>query len=104
MKIATQTESVLICVLVPIHCLSIPALHHRERLLRWAGVKRYTRGVANRPPPCSLLATAISAVVSRLCRVSSDFSAVCRLLLHACKTIYRSSAGVDPRRIAVPVV
>ncbi|GFW21109.1 hypothetical protein TNCV_2703471 [Trichonephila clavipes] len=34
---------------------------------------------------------------SRLCRVSTISPAVCRLFLLACKTMYRSSAGMDPR-------
>ncbi|GFS99645.1 uncharacterized protein TNCV_1972131 [Trichonephila clavipes] len=62
MRIATQTESALICkeysstfIVSPIPVFR----HHRERLLRWAGVKgtHRTGRRANRPPPCSLLAT-----------------------------------------------
>ncbi|GFX54818.1 uncharacterized protein TNCV_2557041 [Trichonephila clavipes] len=89
--------------------------HHRERLLRWAGVKgtHRTGRRANRPPPCSLLAT-VKRNIGRpvayvVCLAISP--AVCRLFLLACKTMYRSSAGVVPRgrpllnpRIAVPVV
>ncbi|GFX15617.1 uncharacterized protein TNCV_2131051 [Trichonephila clavipes] len=38
---------------------SVNARHNRERLFRWAGVKgtHRTGRRANRPPPCSLLAT-----------------------------------------------
>ncbi|GFW87959.1 uncharacterized protein TNCV_4470151 [Trichonephila clavipes] len=62
MRIATQTESALICkeysspfTVSQFRC----SRHHRERLLRWAGVKgtHRTGRRANRPPPCSLLAT-----------------------------------------------
>ncbi|GFX04715.1 uncharacterized protein TNCV_1912601 [Trichonephila clavipes] len=62
MRIATQTESALICKEYSSHSLSLQfrySRHHRERLLRWAGVKgtHRTGRRANRPPPCSLLAT-----------------------------------------------
>ncbi|GFX32974.1 hypothetical protein TNCV_4652001 [Trichonephila clavipes] len=42
MRIATQTESALICKEYCPHSLSLQfrcSRHHRERLLRWAGVK-----------------------------------------------------------------
>ncbi|GFU86965.1 uncharacterized protein TNCV_2825491 [Trichonephila clavipes] len=118
MRIATQTESALICkeysspfIVSQFRC----SRHHRERLLRWAGVKgtHRTGRRANRPPPCSLLAT-VKRDIGRpvACVVCLAISpAVCRLFLLACKTMYRSSAGVVPRgrpllnpRIAVPVV
>ncbi|GFV41619.1 uncharacterized protein TNCV_3627701 [Trichonephila clavipes] len=62
MRIATQTESALILKSTRPHSLSLQfrcSRHHRERLLRWAGVKgtHRTGRRANRPPPCSLLAT-----------------------------------------------
>ncbi|GFU13748.1 uncharacterized protein TNCV_939671 [Trichonephila clavipes] len=100
------------------HSLSLQFLysrHHRERLLRWAGVKSTHRTWhhANRPPPCSLLAT-VKRDIGRpvACVVCLAISpAVCRLFLLACKTMYRSYAGVVPRgrpqlnpRIAFPVV
>ncbi|GFT67805.1 uncharacterized protein TNCV_271931 [Trichonephila clavipes] len=63
-----------------LHSLSLQfrcSRHHRERLLRWAGVKAtHRRGRrANRPPPCSLLAT-VKRYIGRpvACVVSSDFS------------------------------
>ncbi|GFT48959.1 uncharacterized protein TNCV_513851 [Trichonephila clavipes] len=104
MRIATQTESALICkefsssfIVSPIRC----SRHHRERLLLWAGVKgtHRTGCHANRPPPCSLLAT-VKRDIGRpvtcvVCLAIS--SAVCRLFLLACKTMYRPSAGVVPR-------
>ncbi|GFX90908.1 uncharacterized protein TNCV_3167391 [Trichonephila clavipes] len=119
MRIATQTESALICkeysspfIVSQFRC-SRP---HRERLLRWASVKG-THGTgrrrANRPPPCSLLAM-VKRDIGRpvayvVCLAISP--AVFRLFLLACKTMYRSSAGVVPRGrpllnpwIAVPVV
>ncbi|GFT78585.1 uncharacterized protein TNCV_3662541 [Trichonephila clavipes] len=86
------------------HSLSLEfrySRHHRERLLRWAGVKgtHRTGRRANRPPPCSLLATVkrdIGCPVA--CVVCLAISpTVCRLFLLACKTMYRSSTGVDPR-------
>ncbi|GFV43616.1 uncharacterized protein TNCV_2679171 [Trichonephila clavipes] len=118
MRIATQTESALICKSTRPHSLSLQfrcSRHHRERLLRWAGVKgtHRTGRRANRPPPCSLLAT-VKRNIGRpvACVVCLAISpAVCRLFLLACKTMYRSSAGVVPRgrpllnpRIAVHVV
>ncbi|GFW48101.1 uncharacterized protein TNCV_2402881 [Trichonephila clavipes] len=118
MRIATQTESALICKEYSSpFCLSnsgVPGTN-RERLLRWAGVKgtHRTGRRANRPPPCSLQAT-LKRDIGRpvACVVCLAISpAVCRLFLLACKTMYRSSAGVVPRgrpllnpRIAVPVV
>ncbi|GFV27820.1 uncharacterized protein TNCV_1592121 [Trichonephila clavipes] len=63
MRIATQTESVSSSVKsTRPHSLYLQfqcSRHHRERLLRWAGVKgtHRTGRRANRPPPCSLLAT-----------------------------------------------
>ncbi|GFX04869.1 uncharacterized protein TNCV_2248521 [Trichonephila clavipes] len=75
--------------------------HHRECLLRWAGVKATHRigRRANRPPPCSLLAT-VKRDIGRpvACVVCLAISpAVCRLFLLACKTMYWSSAGVVHR-------
>ncbi|GFT65220.1 uncharacterized protein TNCV_2816251 [Trichonephila clavipes] len=118
MRIATQTESALICkeYSSPFLVSPIPVFResaHRERLLRWAGVKgtHRTGRRANRPPPCSLLATVKHDIGRPVpCVVCLAISpAVCRLFLLACKTIYRSSAGVVPRgrpllnpRIAVP--
>ncbi|GFY14442.1 uncharacterized protein TNCV_1314961 [Trichonephila clavipes] len=122
MRIATQTESTLICkeysspfIVSPIPVYPIPFLPIGERLLRWAGVKgtHRTERRANRPPPCSLLAT-VKCDIGRpvACFVCLAISpAVCRLFLLACKSMYLSSAGVVPRgrpllnpRIAVPVV
>ncbi|GFX18694.1 uncharacterized protein TNCV_3018521 [Trichonephila clavipes] len=61
--------------------------HHRERLLRWAGVKGTHRigRRANRPPPCSLLATVKRDIGSPVaCVVCLAISpAVCRLFLLA---------------------
>ncbi|GFW00564.1 uncharacterized protein TNCV_694031 [Trichonephila clavipes] len=118
MRIATQTESALICkeysspfIVSPIPVF--PALQITPSPM--AGVKGTHRtGLrANRPPPCSLLAT-VKRDIGRpvACVVCQAISpAVCRLFLLACKTMYRSSAGVVPRgrpllnpRIAVPVV
>ncbi|GFT21638.1 uncharacterized protein TNCV_617421 [Trichonephila clavipes] len=118
MIIATQTESALICkeYSSPFIVSPIPVFPAPQRSLRrWAGVKgtHRTGRRANRPPPCSLLAT-VKRDIGRpvacvMCLAISH--AVCRLFLLACKTIYRSSAGVVPRgrpllipRIAVPVV
>ncbi|GFX08820.1 uncharacterized protein TNCV_4228401 [Trichonephila clavipes] len=116
MRIATQTESALICkeYSSPFIVSPIPVFH-RERLLRWAGVKgtHRTGRRANRPPPCSLLATVIRDIGRPVaCVVCLAISpAVYRLFLLPCKTMYRSSTGVVPRgqpllnpRIAVPVV
>ncbi|GFU68706.1 hypothetical protein TNCV_309211 [Trichonephila clavipes] len=56
MRIATQTESAIICkeysspfIVSQFRC----SRHHRERLHRWAGVKgtHRTGRRANRPPP-----------------------------------------------------
>ncbi|GFU89907.1 uncharacterized protein TNCV_249371 [Trichonephila clavipes] len=119
MRIATQTESALICKEYSspfiVHSNS-GVRHHRERLLRWAGVKgtHTVQGVVQTdPPPCSLLAT-VKRDIGRpvACVVCLAISpAVRRLFLLACKTMYRSSAGVVPRgrpllnhRIVVPVV
>ncbi|GFW25284.1 uncharacterized protein TNCV_5088501 [Trichonephila clavipes] len=87
MRMATQTESALICK-------EYSSRHHRERLLRWAGVKgtHRTGRRANRPPPCSLLAT-VKRDIGRpvACVVCLAIShAVCRLFLLACKTMYHS--------------
>ncbi|GFV14887.1 uncharacterized protein TNCV_4790881 [Trichonephila clavipes] len=118
MRIATKTQSALICkeYSSPFIVSPIPVFpDHRERLLRWAGVKgtHRTGRRANRPPPCSLLAT-VKRDIGRpvACVVYLAISpAVCRLFLLACKTMYWSSADVVPRgrpllnpRIAVPVV
>ncbi|GFX13340.1 uncharacterized protein TNCV_2907621 [Trichonephila clavipes] len=118
MRIATQTESARICKEYSSPFMSLQfrcSQHHRERLLRWAGVKgtHRTERRANRPPSCSLLAT-VKRDIGRpvACVVCLAISpAVCRLFLLDCKTMYRSSAGVVPRgrpllnpRIAVPVV
>ncbi|GFV93774.1 uncharacterized protein TNCV_366741 [Trichonephila clavipes] len=89
-----------------LHCPAFPA---------WAGVKgtHRTGRRANRPPPCSLLAT-VERDIGRpvACVVCLAISpAVCRLFLLACKTMYRSSVGVVSHgrpllnpRMAVPVV
>ncbi|GFX04928.1 uncharacterized protein TNCV_2249111 [Trichonephila clavipes] len=118
MRIATQTESALICkeysspfIFSPIPVFPVPKRTH----LRWASVKgtHRTGRRANRPPPCSLLVTVKSDIGRPVpCVVCLAISpAICRLFLLACKTMYRSSAGVVPRgrpllnpRIAVPVV
>ncbi|GFV12820.1 uncharacterized protein TNCV_104261 [Trichonephila clavipes] len=105
MRIATQTESALICkrVLVSIHCLSIPVFPAPQRTSssRWSGVKgtHRTGRRANRPPPCSLQATVKRDIGHPVaCVVCLAISpAVCRLFLLACKTMYRSSVGVVPR-------
>ncbi|GFU40184.1 mariner transposase [Trichonephila clavipes] len=62
MRIATQTESALICkrVLVPIHCLSnsgVPGTTENAFSDGQALKVHTLQGVANRPPPCSLLVT-----------------------------------------------
>ncbi|GFV17487.1 hypothetical protein TNCV_1272741 [Trichonephila clavipes] len=62
MRIATQTESALVCkeyYSSPFIVSPIPVSLGKERLLRWAGVKgtHCTGRRANRPPPCSLLST-----------------------------------------------
>ncbi|GFT10766.1 transposable element Tc3 transposase [Trichonephila clavipes] len=90
MRIATQTESALICKDYSPHSLSLQFRcfwQHRERLLRWSGVKvtHRTRRRANRPPPCSLLAT-VKRDIGRpvacvMCLAISP--AVCRLFLLA---------------------
>ncbi|GFS66093.1 uncharacterized protein TNCV_2510821 [Trichonephila clavipes] len=118
MRIATQTESALICkeYSSPFIVSPIPVFPAPQRTPSpMAGVKgtHRTGRRANRPPPCSLLAT-VKRDIGRpvACVVCLAISpAVCRLFLLACKTIYRSSAGVVPRgrpllnpRIAVPVV
>ncbi|GFU76324.1 uncharacterized protein TNCV_285241 [Trichonephila clavipes] len=119
MRIATQTESALICkeYASPFFVSPIPVFPAPQRTpsLRWAGVKgtHRTGRRANRPPPCSLLTT-VKRDIGRpvACVVCLAIStAVGRLFLLACKTMYRSSAGVVPRgrpllnpRIAVPVV
>ncbi|GFV32686.1 uncharacterized protein TNCV_441781 [Trichonephila clavipes] len=105
MRIATQTESALICkeysspfIVSPIPVFSAP---QRTPSPMGAGVKgtHRTGRRANRPPPCSLLAT-VKRDIGRpvacvVCLVI--FPAVCRLFLLACKTMYRSSADVVPR-------
>ncbi|GFV16729.1 uncharacterized protein TNCV_4419161 [Trichonephila clavipes] len=104
MRIATQTESALICkeYSSPFIVSPIPVFPAPQRtLFRWAGVKgtHRTGCLANRPPPCSLLAT-VKRDIGRLvaCVVCLAISpAVSRLFLLACKTMYRSSAGVVPR-------
>ncbi|GFU85743.1 uncharacterized protein TNCV_4307531 [Trichonephila clavipes] len=118
MRIATQTESALICKSTRPHSLSLQfwcSRHHKERLHRWAGVKgtHRTGRRANRPPPCRSSAT-VKRDIGRpvacvMCLAISP--AVGRLFFLACKTMYRSSTGVVPRgrpllnpRIAVPVV
>ncbi|GFV32616.1 uncharacterized protein TNCV_441081 [Trichonephila clavipes] len=86
MRIATQTESALICkeysspfIVSQFRC----SRHLRERLLRWAGVKgtHRTGRRANRPPPCSLLAR-VKRHIGRpvacvVCLAISPLSAVC---------------------------
>ncbi|GFU26970.1 hypothetical protein TNCV_1151461 [Trichonephila clavipes] len=81
MRIATQTESALIFKdSTRPHSLSLQFLcsrHHRERLLRWAGIK----GTPYRAS-CKQITTVQSSghgktryrSSSHLCRVSSDFS------------------------------
>ncbi|GFV67137.1 uncharacterized protein TNCV_3668921 [Trichonephila clavipes] len=97
MRIATQTESALICEEYSSHSLLLHfrcSRHHRERHLRWAGVKgtHRTGRRANRPPPCCLLATvkrdigrpvacvvylAISPAVCRLFLLASNVPVIC---------------------------
>ncbi|GFS76456.1 uncharacterized protein TNCV_1620821 [Trichonephila clavipes] len=118
MRIATQTESALICKEYSspfiVSNSGVPGTTENAfsdgQALK---VHTRTRRRANRPPPCSLLAT-VKRDIGRpvACVVCLAISpAVCRLFLLACKTMYRSSAGVVPRgrpllnpRIAVPVV
>ncbi|GFT01616.1 hypothetical protein TNCV_4204681 [Trichonephila clavipes] len=103
MRIATQTESALICkeYLSPF-IVSIPVFPAPQITPFSDGqaLKVHTvQGVVqNRPPPCSFLATVKTRYrsSSRLCRVTAFSPAVCRLFLLACKTMYRSSAGVVP--------
>ncbi|GFW14650.1 uncharacterized protein TNCV_1561131 [Trichonephila clavipes] len=104
MRIATQTESALICkeysssfIVSPIPAFPAP----QRTPSPMAGVKgtHRTGRRANRPPPCSHLAT-VKRDIGRpvacvMCLAISP--AVCRLFLLACKTMYRSSAGVVPR-------
>ncbi|GFW91234.1 uncharacterized protein TNCV_736491 [Trichonephila clavipes] len=92
MRIATQTESALICkeYSSPFIVSPIPAC---------VKVTHRTGRRANRPPPCSFMAT-VKRDIGRpvACVVCLAISpAVCRLFLLACKTMYRSSAGVIPR-------
>ncbi|GFW97988.1 uncharacterized protein TNCV_1806391 [Trichonephila clavipes] len=116
MRIATQTESALICkeysspfIVSPISVFPAP-----QRTPSPMGRRTHRIGRrANRPPPCSLLAT-VKRDIGRpvACVVCLAISpAVYRLFLLACKTMYWLSAGVVPRvrplrnpRIAVPVV
>ncbi|GFT19268.1 uncharacterized protein TNCV_303711 [Trichonephila clavipes] len=85
------------------HSLSLQfrfSRHHRECLLRWAGVKgtHRTGRHANRQPPCSLLATVkrdIGRPVAYVVCLAISHT-VCRLFLLAWKTMYRSSVGVVP--------
>ncbi|GFU41803.1 uncharacterized protein TNCV_2375961 [Trichonephila clavipes] len=104
MRIATQTVSALICkeysspfIVSPISVFPAP---QRESLLQWAGVKEYTvQGVVPTDHHrCSLLAT-VTRDIGRpvACVVCLRFLPLCRLFLLACKTMYRSSAGVVPR-------
>ncbi|GFX22379.1 uncharacterized protein TNCV_1815801 [Trichonephila clavipes] len=88
MRIATQTESALIC-------------------------KEYSSPFIVSPIPVFPAPQRTPSIGRRVaCVVCLAISpAVCRLFLLACKTMYRSSAGVVPRgrpllnpRIAVPVV
>ncbi|GFV79615.1 uncharacterized protein TNCV_1724401 [Trichonephila clavipes] len=92
MRIATQTESALICKVYssPFIVSPIPVFPAPQR-----GTHRTGRR-ANRPPPCSLLAT-VKRDIGRpvACVVCLAISpAICRLFLLACKTMYRSSAEV----------
>ncbi|GFV57838.1 uncharacterized protein TNCV_3072171 [Trichonephila clavipes] len=118
MRIATQTESALICkeYSSPFTVSPIPVFPAPQRTPSPIGRRKGTHRTgrrANRPPQCSLLAT-VKRDIGRpvACVVCQAISpAVCRLFLLACKTMYRSSAGVVPRgrpllkpRIAVPVV
>ncbi|GFU14993.1 uncharacterized protein TNCV_795601 [Trichonephila clavipes] len=118
MRIATQTESALICkeYSSPFIVSPIPVFPAPQRTPSPTGGVKGTHRTgrrANRPPPCSLLAT-VKRDIGRpiACVVCLAISpAVYRLFLLACKTMYRSSAGVVPRgrpllnpRIVVPVV
>ncbi|GFU37805.1 hypothetical protein TNCV_1063451 [Trichonephila clavipes] len=99
MRIATQMNLLSsVKVLVPIHCLSnsgVPGTT-RERLLRWAGVKGILTGRrANRK---CLLATVKRDIGPVACSCVKRFLLLsAALFLLACKTMYRSSAGVVPR-------
>ncbi|GFU92186.1 uncharacterized protein TNCV_515671 [Trichonephila clavipes] len=98
MRISLIKLNLLICkksTLVPIYCLlQFRSRHHRERLLRWADVKgtHRTGRRANRPPPCSILASVneISVVQSPRVVCQRFLPAVCASFLLACKTMYRS--------------
>ncbi|GFS66015.1 uncharacterized protein TNCV_2510351 [Trichonephila clavipes] len=97
MRIATQTESALICkeYSSPFIVSPIPVFPAPQRTPSpMAGVKgtHRTGRRANRPPPCSLLATVKRDIGRPVACVVCP--AVCRLFLLACKTMYRSSAGV----------
>ncbi|GFX37650.1 uncharacterized protein TNCV_1260871 [Trichonephila clavipes] len=118
MRIASQTESALICkeysspfIVSPIP--EFPAPQRTPSPMAVVKGTHHTGSRANRPPPCSLLAT-VKRDIGRpdACVVClAIYPAVCRLFLLACNTMYRSSAGVVPRgrpllnpRIAVLVV
>ncbi|GFS52358.1 uncharacterized protein TNCV_4850701 [Trichonephila clavipes] len=117
MTIATQMESALICKETsPFIVSTIPVFPAPQRTPSPMGSVKGTHRTgrrASRPKPCSFLAT-VKRDIGRpvACVVCPAISpAVCRLFLLACKTMYRSSAGVVPRerpllntRIAVHVV
>ncbi|GFV90128.1 uncharacterized protein TNCV_4378441 [Trichonephila clavipes] len=117
MRIATQIESALICKYTRPHSLLIPVFPSPQRTPSPMGRrKRYTPYRAS----CKQTTTVQSSghgktryigrpVACVVCLAISP--AVCRLFLLACKTMYRSPAGVVPHgrpllnpRIAVTVV
>ncbi|GFV13436.1 uncharacterized protein TNCV_129341 [Trichonephila clavipes] len=71
--------------------------HHRERLLRWAGVKGTQTGAVQTDTTVQSSGHGKTRYRSSslLCRVSSDFSRY--PVSSACKTMYWSSAAVIPR-------
>ncbi|GFU46521.1 uncharacterized protein TNCV_1032221 [Trichonephila clavipes] len=102
-------ESLLVVNTRP-HSLSLQfrcSRQHRERLLRWAGVKgtHRTGRHANRPPPCSLLAT-VKRDIGRpvACAVCLAISpAVCRLfLLASILLIVWALKAVGPLECSLP--
>ncbi|GFW90953.1 uncharacterized protein TNCV_1758271 [Trichonephila clavipes] len=106
MRIATQTESALICKKKSTrpHSLSlnsgVPGTTENAFSDGQALQVHTVQGVVQTDHhPCSLLATVkhdiVRPVAFVVCLVISP--AVCCLFLLACKTMYRSSAGVVPR-------
>ncbi|GFW45204.1 uncharacterized protein TNCV_717061 [Trichonephila clavipes] len=119
MRIATQTESALICkeysspfIVSPIPVFPAPQrtpspMGRRQRYTPYrASCKQTTTVQSSGHGKTRYIGRPVACVV---CLAISP--AVCHLFLLACKTMYRSSAGVVPHgqpllnpRIAVPVV